>query len=207
MPGSSPYEAFSAFITPLVDALKCVTTPKIAVSHGGKNIINVRHLLFLTGHKWENDGYLALGRSGIEFRARMKYMLIEDNREDYGPYRVTTRGYDYSVRTQDGTAVLDYHWHPTGLSHEKRPHIHIGSAQLSDESVLAKKQHLCCGRVTLETVIRNLIVNQGVEPLTRDWSDLLDLCETPHILHRTWSMDYEKETGRPVPEDEPEARL
>lgn len=206
MPGSSPYEAFNAFITPLVDALNCVVQrPSIAVSQGGRAVTDVRHLLFLTGHKWDNDGYLAVGGGCIELRARMKYMIIEDERDGYGPFRVTTRGYDYSVRTRDGAAVLDYHWHPTGLSHEKRPHLHIGSAQLSHDSVLARKQHLCCGRVTLEAVIRNLINNQGVKPLTLDWSDLLDLCETPHILHRSWSMDYEQETGCSVPEDEPES--
>jgi hypothetical protein len=87
----------------------------------------------------------------------MFYMIIRDNRPDFGPYRVTTRGYDYSVRRADRSKVLDYHWHPAGLSHEQRPHIHLGSAQLADDAVLSNKQHLLTGRVTFESVIRDLI--------------------------------------------------
>lgn len=204
MPGSNPYEAFSAFITPLVDALKCVVHPQVTVSPGGQTVVGVKHNLYLTGTKVENDGYLRLGRSDIELRARMKYKIIQDSREGYGPFRVTTRGYDYSVRKADGTAVIDYHWHPTGKSNEVRPHIHIGSSQLRQDSILSNKHHLLCGRITFEAVIRNLI-HQDVTPQFDDWSDLLDLCEAPHLLHRTWTLDYEQETGRKVPQDESES--
>lgn len=167
-------------------------------------MVEIKHNLYLTGTKAENDGYRRLGKSDVELRARMKYKIIEDGRDGYGPFRVTTRGYDYSVRKIDGTAVIDYHWHPTGKSHELRPHIHIGSAQLRPDSILSNKQHLLCGRVTFEAVIRNL-VHQGVPPRSDDWSDLLDLCEAPHLLHRTWTHDYEKETGQAVPMKEPES--
>ncbi|MFY1688044.1 hypothetical protein [Plantactinospora sp. WMMB782] len=202
MPGRTPYEAFSAFVTPLADALKCVTWPKVATSPGGTALLDRKHNLHLTGPQGENDGYLLLrGEDDLEFRARMFYQIIEDRREGYGPYRCTTLGYDYSVRKPDGAAVVDYHWHPIGLSHERRPHIHLGSSQLRPDAVLSNKQHMLTGRTTLESVIRNLI-GLGVRPRYPDWAAQLDICEGPHILYRTWTNDYEQETGRKVADDE-----
>ena len=201
MPGNTPYEAFSAFVTPLADALKCIVAfPRVEYSSGGSAVLDTKHNLHLTGRHPDNDDYLRLGSTDIELRARMFYMIIRDEREDYGPFRITTRGYDYSIRKRDGTKVLDYHWHPTGLSDERRPHVHLGSAQLAEGAVLSNKQHLLTGRVTFEAVVRQLI-SLSVPPRYPDWSDVLDLCETPHLLYRTWSTDYKQELGRAVPED------
>jgi len=200
MPGSSPREAFNAFITPLADALKCVTEPIVAISPDGRAALNRKHGLYLTGHKLDNDGYVATPGASLELRARMFYKIITDDRPDYGPYRITTLGYDYSVRRSDGAAVFDYQWHPRGLSHEKRPHIHIGSAELSADAVLSNKQHILTGRITFKAVLRNLI-GLGVRARFDDWSDQLDLCEAPHLRYRTWTNDYEQETGRKVAEE------
>jgi hypothetical protein len=181
----------------LTDALKCVAVAKITTSPGGRAVLNRKHSLLITGD--DNNGYLRLRGLPLEFRARMFYKLIKDPRPEYGPYRATTLAYDYSLQTTDGAAVLEHHWHPTGLSHEVRPHIHIGSAQLSPDAVLAKKQHLLTGRITFESVLRDLI-GMGVESRYDDWAELLDLCEAPHILFRSWTNDYERETGTPVAE-------
>jgi hypothetical protein len=197
MPGSTPRTAFSAFLTPLKDALNCVVHPRIAFSPGGDTVINQKHNLYLTGHLRVNDAFLRLPGTDLEFRARMFYLIIADDREDYGPFRVTTRGYDYSLRKTDGAAVIDYHWHPVGLSHEKRPHLHIGSSQLRPEAVLSNKHHILGGRMTLESVIRDLI-GLGASPRHSDFADLLDLCEAPHLLHRSWTFDYEQETGQTI---------
>ncbi|HET6484199.1 MAG TPA: hypothetical protein VFG35_29710 [Actinoplanes sp.] len=199
MPGDNPHAAFSAFLTPLKDALNCVVHPRIAFSPGGDTVLNRKHNLYLTGHLRVNDAFLRLRGTSLEFRARMFYMIITDDRDDYGPYRVTTRGYDYSVRQTDGAAVIDYHWHPVGLSHEKRPHLHLGSSQLRPDAVLSNKQHLSSGRITLESVVRDLI-GLGSVPRYPDYGDLLDLCEAPHILYRSWTFDYESETGQKIAE-------
>lgn len=186
MPGKSPYQAFSAFVEPLADALTCISQVRFEVSEGGKNVLGVNHALYLTGTKI-NDGHARLkGEPRLEFRARMFYEIIADDRRDYGPYRVTTRSYDYSLRTADCRGIIDYHWHPSGRSHEIRPHIHIGNAQLAEDAVLAKKDHILCGRVTLEEVIRNAI-GQGAVPLIDKWDDRLTLSESPHKLFRSWS--------------------
>jgi hypothetical protein len=197
MPGDRPHTAFSAFLTPLKDALNCVVHPRIAFSPGGDTLVGQKHNLYLTGHLRQNDAFLRLPGTNLEFRARMFYVIIADDRAGYGPFRVTTRGYDYSVRLTDGAAVLDYHWHPVGLSHEKRPHMHVGSSQLRPDAVLSNKQHILSGRITLESVVRDLI-GLGASPRYSDYADLLDLCEAPHILHRSWTLDYEQETGRKI---------
>ncbi|BCB81333.1 hypothetical protein GCM10022251_61800 [Phytohabitans flavus] len=184
MPGSSPYEAFGAFVGPLGEALSCVVRGKITASAGGKNDLNKVHELHLTGIA--GDGYVRLrGDRRIEMRARMFYEIIRDPRPGYGPFRITTRGYDYSLRTSDGLAVVDYHWHPLGQSHEKDPHLHIGAAQLRPDSVLSNKDHLPSGRITVESVVRAAIAS-GATPLQPDWETRLAGTEYRHVLHRSW---------------------
>lgn len=58
------------------------------------------HKLYITGTA--RDGYVYIGGPrSLEFRARILYEIIRDNRPGYGPYRITTRGYDYSICTSD----------------------------------------------------------------------------------------------------------
>jgi len=76
----------------LADALKCVVITKIEHSEGGAAVVDRKHNLYITGRG--NDGYKRLGSSRLELRARMSYKIITDGRADYGPYRVTTLGYD-----------------------------------------------------------------------------------------------------------------
>lgn len=184
MPGKSPYQAYEAFARPLASALSCLVRAKVTCSKGGKERVGALHTLYIGSR---DDDYLRLnGEPRLELRARMQYEIIADIRAGYGPYRITTHWYDYSVRRQDGQAVIDYHWHPHSLSHEVRPHVHIGSTQLKPDAVLTNKAHMLTGRITFETVIRQLI-EYGVEPSSEDWSDRLDSAEMPHLKYRTWS--------------------
>lgn len=59
---------------------------------------------------------------------------------------------------------------------------------------VANKQHIQTGRVTFESVIRELI-GMDTELLFDDWRDLLDIRETPHLLHRSWTGDRAQEVG------------
>lgn len=195
MPGKSPFEAFSAFVEPLTDALNCVVHPALDVTPGGKNNLNIRHALTLTARRPED--YIRLDGTNLEFRARLAYKIIREPRAEYGPYRVTTCGYDYSARRTDGLAVMDWHWHPASVSHEPRPHLHLGSSQLQDDAVLSNKDHILTGRISLETVVRQLI-DLGARPRVEDWDKRLQLREGVHVLYRSWQQDYERETGRPT---------
>lgn len=199
MPGRTPQEAFSAFVDPLGEALKCVATAKILTSPGGRDRLDVEHSLMITGK--DNDGYTKLGsESGarkLEFMARMRYLIITDDREGYGPYRITTRAYDYAVQTQDKCLVLAYHWHPTGQSHVATPHLHLGSSELKADSVLSSKAHYPTGRITFESAVETSI-HLGAVPKYADWQEILHMCEEPHLRFRTWHKDYELETGQKI---------
>lgn len=199
MPGRTPQEAFSAFVDPLGEALKCVAHTKILHSAGGNARLDVEHGLFITG--LDNEGYTKLkptpGKPKLEFMARMRYLIIKDDRDGYGPFRITTRAYDYSIQTQDKMLVIAYHWHPVGTSHVTTPHFHIGSAQLSADSVLSEKDHYPTGRITFESVI-GAAVQAGAKPNYEDWREILDMCEGPHLKYRSWHKDYELETGQKI---------
>jgi len=102
MPGTSPTEAVTEFLAPFQQALSCVAQGKITTRRGGDRP------RVGDEQQWSlNDGGgAALRRSPtvrqrlpgkIEFFAHMWWRVIEDAREGYGPYRVTTTGYDYSL--------------------------------------------------------------------------------------------------------------
>lgn len=183
MPGRTPYLAVDAFLDPLRSALACVAQTKIIVTSSGRREVDQEHWWALPG----DDGYIRLGGPGrLQMFARMRYKIITDKRKDYGPYRVTTRGYMYGLRSPDNREVLQYHWHPSGQSHEQMPHLHIGSAQIADDAVISESHHLPTGRITFESVIRMAIKEFRVEPLHEDWEDRLMAAETPHILYRSW---------------------
>jgi hypothetical protein len=193
MPGRTPNEAYRAFVEPLARALACVATAKIQPSVGGTHVFHRDHNLYLT-RQGDSDYVRLRGEPALDFRARMVYRLIEDPRAGFGPIRVTTRAYDYSLRLATGESVVDYHWHPDGVSHEARPHLHLGSAQLQPHGVIGRKHHLPTGRVTFESVIRTA-VELGATPLHEDWQQRLEDTETPHIRYRSWSVDPSNEIG------------
>lgn len=188
MPGKKPYDAFLAFVSPLANALSCLVNAKLTPSSGGKNDVDVDHQLYISGAN--EDGYVRLGATPgmkrIELRARMGYRIIRDERPAYGPFRVTTLWYDYSIRRVSGEAIIDHHWHPDSKSHEIRPHIHFGNSELSSTGVIQSSHHILSGRITFETAIRTA-AQFGAYPIRDDWEKRLDVGEAPHIRHRTWA--------------------
>ncbi|WP_104529542.1 hypothetical protein [Blastococcus saxobsidens] len=118
----------------------------------------------------------------------MYWEVIEDDREGYGPFRVTTRGYDYSLVRGEATELWAIHWHPSGNSWERLPHVHLGDVLFADGAPVSSKSHLRTGRMTFENAVRWCIEFGGV-PLHDDWDERLALAEAPHLLHRTWSAN------------------
>jgi hypothetical protein len=115
----------------------------------------------------------------------LTYEIIEDESAAGGPFRVTTKAYQHSLSTPSGAEVVGYHWHPSGRSHELRPHVHIGSGQLRDEAVLKNKAHVMTGRCSIEQVIRTAI-QLGALPVCPDWSERLDGGHEIFVKYRTW---------------------
>ncbi len=195
MPGATPASAVQAFIAPLQQAFSCVAQGKISIRRGGSRPKVGQE------QQWSlNDGGAAVlhKRPGfplsgqLELYASMYWRVIEDDREGYGPYRVTTTGYDYSLVIGEKDELWAMHWHAQGRSHEVKPHLHLGDKLLSDNAPVTSSSHLRTGRMTFETAIR-WAVACGAQPLHDDWNDRLALAETPHLLFRTWSADPEVE--------------
>lgn len=184
MPGRTPAEAVRAFLEPLQSALAVLAHGKISTRGGQNPRVG-------TPQQWSlNDGggveLLTDNAEGLTLYAAMYWQVIEDERDGYGPYRVTTRGYDYSLVQGDATEVWAMHWHPSGSSWERLPHVHLGDVLFADTAPVSSKSHLRTGRMTFETAVR-WCFQFGAEPLADDWDDRLTLAEAPHILHRSWS--------------------
>ena len=134
------------------------------------------------------------GASGrLHFYAAMSWRLIQDDRDGYGPYRVTSTYYDYSL-TVDEEELWALHWHPDGLSDVTYPHQHLGSRLLALSSPMSSKAHLPTGRMTFESAVR-WVIESGAAPACADWEDRLTLSEAPHLLFRSWTQDRDTETS------------
>lgn len=166
------------------DAIACVVHAKISHSPGGNRLADAEHQLYL--NRAENTplkGFIGdlSRRIRLELGIRMRYKIIRD---DVG-YRVTILAYDHLLIQSSGEVIVNFHWHPDGPSHEKKPHLHVGSSQLAPDAVLTTKIHVPTGRISVEQVIRQAI-ELGVEPLTDDWQKRLEESEAPFREHRTW---------------------
>jgi hypothetical protein len=195
VPGGSPYHAVAAFLAPIQQAVSCLGPCKVTVSSNGRNPRVGQ------GCAWSlNDG------AGIELRtsahaaqrllfdAAMYWVVIEDAREGYGPYRVSTLGYDYSMSWADGREMWAMHWHPKRVSEEQRPHVHLAPALLSKEA--PDLEHLVTPRMTFKNAVR-WAIEFGATPAVDDWDSRLTLAETPHLLYRSWHQDPAE--GKPSP--------
>jgi len=187
VPGRNPAEAVRAFLEPLQQALACIATGMINIPRGGHNPkVDDPHQWIINnglGAELLNDG-----PHDLQLFAAMHWQVIKDDREGYGHYRVKTLGYDYSLVAGKATELWALHWHPSGRSWERRPHLHVGDVVLAEGAPVSSKTHLVTGRMTFENAIR-WAIEFGAAPLHDDWADRLAVAETPHMLYRTWSGD------------------
>lgn len=198
MPGRTAPEAVSAFLGPIQQAAsvlgpcKITGTPRYSTPRIGDE------------HEWSLcsgagvDIRRAEGapRGRLRFFAAMSWRLIEDDRPDYGPYRVTSTGYDYSL-TADDDELWALHWHPNGKSHIAYPHQHLGARVLAPGGHITNKDHLRTGRMTFEHAVR-WVLDSGGAPACDDWEDRLTLAETPHILFRSWHDRHAEKDPSPA---------
>jgi hypothetical protein len=76
----------------------------------------------------------------------------------------------YKLDDHEGRDVIAYHWHPEGLSHERRPHVHVGAGMgaLRPEW---QKAHLRTGLVSPTSLFVLLTDRLGVSPRRAGWLD------------------------------------
>lgn len=195
MPGRTPQEAYEAFEGPLRLALSCLGPCKILTSPGGRQVTQAAgrtrtHAWYLNGV----DGRLELsagsGRSKRTFQlaAMMRYRIIANELDDGSQdgFRITTRGYKYTVYAGDTREIISYHWHPQGNSPWKSPHMHNGSAILAPDGVITPKSHLPTGRISLEQVVRVIINDLQVPAARPTWDADLATTEGVFAIYRKW---------------------
>jgi hypothetical protein len=99
-------------------------------------------------------------------------------------WRMSTQQYIYNVAdVEDAHQYLfAWHWHPP----LGRPECHLHArAALVDGTNLDGK-HLPSSRVTLEDVLRFLVSEWDVEPVSVDWAQILEETQRTHERYKSW---------------------
>lgn len=184
--GNSPAEAVIAFLTPLQRAVSCVTDDVLSVS-GGYHVAQRPHSLTLArGNtvRLQGEGELALS-------VLQTYKIVEAEGER-GPWKVSTTGYFYEILSEK-CELITFHWHPSGRSSEKYPHLHFGkAAQVGFQQL--QNCHIPTGRISLEEVLRFAITQLHAKPRTPRWDEILASSQTTYERWRTWPSPKPKET-------------
>lgn len=165
-------QAIKRYRTPLQRALACLTKSDIWLT--GRPPGDEIYRLAIAGGAPVilNRGS---GRSHLYFDASQRFDLRHDGTE----FRVSTKGYIYTLSESEHleSEVVSWHWHPPARS---RPHLHLSDRSLG---------HIPTGRVTFEAVVRYAIEDLGVTAARTDWDDILLSTEALHVKYRSWSVD------------------
>ena len=181
MPGRNPHGAIEAFLVPLRSSAACLTkTQWVCSPIKGQPVGEVHTVALNRGEPVSLRG----ADIRLQFEASIKFTVIKQDEDKFGQpvgssdrYKVSTRGYMYTVMTHEGEELIAYHWHPTGKSDATFPHEHIGTAALNPNVPLKRKDHLRTGRISFESVIFNLF-QIGITPLNLNYPQILDMNQT-----------------------------
>lgn len=176
MPGSSRSEAREAFLEPLRRCLSCVTKAILLVSTSARP--GDIEAFALSEDPLDLSSTVA---GALRLRLRQQYRLVKDDAAPRSQrWHVSTAAYSYRLEGADGQELVSWHWHPqTGVNY---PHAHVNTGP-----VITAKAHLPTGRVSVESVLRMLLLDLGVPPQRGDWAEVLDTAEAPFLAHRRWS--------------------
>ncbi|MGH8909951.1 MAG: hypothetical protein ACRD0K_26510 [Egibacteraceae bacterium] len=173
MAGRTPEQARSAFITPVQQALSCVTSAQVFYR---PPVIGETETLRISQ---EPLRLLRNGAVPLSLSLRQQFRVVHTDDPDRGPWKVATQAYKYTIE-MDGREVAAWHWHPLGRSRERRPHLHVPHPPLAGS-------HVPSGRVSLEGVLRLLLAEREVRPRRSDWETVLDEAEARFTRWRTWA--------------------
>jgi hypothetical protein len=180
--GRDAHEAVNNYREPLKDAVGCVTNPVLLFSeHGGYRVGEEYSLALMEGDPVQLSGTARIAISVIQY-----FQVIQDEREDYGPFRVTTTAYYYTVEDENGHEIIAYHWHPKAPNSKTvHPHVHLQYGAKVKRQELAGT-HLPTGRVAVEDFLRLMIEVFGVAPLKKNWSVILGRTKKQFDLYKSW---------------------
>jgi hypothetical protein len=104
-----------------------------------------------------------------------------------GPWTASTVEYVYELSDESDNLIAAWHWHPGTMRPADAvqwPHMH---AQGSHARPTLHRLHLPTGRVSLEAVVRFLIIDLDVIPRREYWSAILDRHESAFHRVRSWA--------------------
>ena len=124
------------------------------------------------------------GKSDLLLRIKHDYSItaIDGSRDRYD---AVTIAYSYHLYDLQGSELIAFHWHPTGVSPVTYPHLHLTSRvrpfEIDDPThpnwqpalISFSDMHIPTGPILLENVVRLLIDEFGVVPLRPDWDEIL----------------------------------
>lgn len=174
MAGKTPHEALRNFVGPLQLALSCIDRANVVyrpyAGGGIQALTTSEDPLRLRTTDRTTDYFLSIGQ---------QYEIVETEDRERGPWKVSTRAYQYRIDDHDRSEIVVWHWHPDGDSPYTKPHLHA-SGPLTD-------YHLPTGRVSLESVVRFLLQDLGVRSLRDAADEILSEGEAAFEDWRTWA--------------------
>jgi len=135
------------------------------------------------------DGFaILMRRTGDALKLELYHRYAVTRSESRrGPWTASTAEYIYEVSDQTDDLIAAFHWHPVSaqIGDEARwPHVHAYGAR---DTITLHKLHLPTGRVSLEAIVRFLIVDLDVRPRRSDWERILEQQEQAFRRTRSWS--------------------
>ncbi|MGH3199607.1 MAG: hypothetical protein ACRDOH_05650 [Streptosporangiaceae bacterium] len=171
MPGRTPAAARDAFLSPLHQAISCVTNAQF-IRSGGQQPGDDLEALTLSREPLQLRSAVP---GGLQLRIRHRFRLVQESRSDW---HVSTAAYWYRLDDDAGRELAAWHWHPQ--SRVVYPHAHVSGTPFG------RLAHLPTGRVSIESVLRLLIGDLGVPARRADYAEVLDAAERAFIEHRRW---------------------
>ncbi len=158
--------------------LSCVTDARLLVSRG-KQPGDVEALALS-----EDPLRLTSARIGpVQFALGHQFRLVQDGRKSW---HVSTTAYRYHLLDESGGELIGWHWHPDSLGDLRlrgHPHLHVPAGSID------RRVHVPTGRVSIESVLRLLLIDLGIPARpahVADFARVLEECEAPFIQHRRW---------------------
>lgn len=165
------------YVTPLQQALSCVSK---AVLRPASYEPSPQPIVLSSEQMPER-----LPNTDLYFVVAQWFSIIEDQQN--GPWRVTTKGYKYTIETDDAEEILGYHWHPDSLSPFKETHLHLGSgARIGRPELETTKAHLPTGRVSMEDFLKLLIEVFDARPQRTTWQAILQKTGSTFWKYASW---------------------
>lgn len=180
MAGRNPADALENYLRPLQRAVHCISKTATLITDCHDPRDGLDHFLSFAGNE---PVRVSNTRGDVHFlvMVRQRFRIVSDDNPDRGPWKATTRQYEYSISDAESRELLAYHWHP-GEQGFDEPHLHVPSHTVAD----LHKAHLPTGRVSLEAFIVMAIREFSVHAQNEGYKKLLDHSEGRFLRFKRW---------------------